>query len=95
MQIYGNSTSIDVQDYQNWQNALNAGLNVDLIYVPYTYGTVEMEIQFMLKNFSPINTRYWIDLNMVSPTVSICSFLFNLTTQMRDKLKLNVGIMTN
>ena len=86
LNVYYNYSNVDERDYQNWQNALNAGLKVEVTFVPWNFYNVDVdtEIAFMQKNhFDFNNSRFWVALNWMSPSQNACSYLIELTTKMR------------
>lgn len=51
---------VDEQDYQNLQNALNAGLKVDAIVIPRHIGNADQGIEFLVKNNFHVVSRFWL-----------------------------------
>ena len=47
LSIYYDDEQVDKRDYQNWQNAFNAGLKAEVIFVPWNFYNVDVDIYFV------------------------------------------------
>lgn len=100
--IDNTNDKVDEQDYQNMQNALNAGLKVDVVITPRHIGNADKEIEFLVKNNFNVVSRFWLayfpgirSSNQERNFQDFCTYVLELTKRMRETFNVEVGIVAN